>query len=507
MPAAIDALSRLEARLQHDATINAAVTEPDAGTFHDFITHVAPEVEHHHFARKLSDVLQRVADGSLQRLIIQCPPRHGKSLQSSRLFPAYYLRRHPERWVGLASYGAELATGFSRVARSYYAASGGTIDPSSKAADRWETGRGGGMWSAGVGGALTGRGGSLLVVDDPVKGAAEADSPTYRQRLKDWWESVLRSRLEPGGAIVVIMTRWHEDDLVGHLLELERETTMPEHWHVVDLPAIAHSTNDGNDFPPTCTIEPDWRQPGEPLCPERYPLPELQKIKASSTARNWLALYQQQPTAGAGSVFFREWFRYYDTAPQRFARLIGSIDCTFKDSDGSDFVALSVWGQNPDGMYLLDMANRRLSFTNTMDLIVAMAGRWRWSELLVEDAANGAAVIDTLSQKALGYAVRAVKPLGGKVARANACTIEFEQGRVWFPREAPWLRSFENQLLSFPTGAHDDMVDTTTMAINYVQGSGPMRVSTAVTGHGQPGYQQPRDQAMRVMGVRQARVV
>jgi len=499
MPRLLDPIGRLSASIAHAQTINASTTESDPGSFSAFIRHVAPEVDHHQFAQKLSYVLQQVADGTISRLIIQCPPRHGKSLQSSRLFPAYYLRRHPERWVGLASYGAELATGFSRVARSYYVASGGTIDPSSKAADRWETGRGGGMWSAGVGGALTGRGGSLLVVDDPVKGAAEADSPTYRQRLKDWWESVLRSRLEPGGAIVVIMTRWHEDDLVGHLLELERETTMPESWHIVDLPAIAHSTNDGNDFPPTCTIEPDWRQPGEPLCPERYPLPELQKIKASSTSRNWLALYQQQPTAGAGSVFFRQWFKYEDDPPSRFARSIASLDCTFKDSDGSDFVALTVWGQDGEGMHLLDLVNRRLSFTHTMEMIVAMAARWRWSELVVEDAANGAAVIDTLTQKALGYAVRSVKPLGGKVARANACTIEFEQGRVWFPREAPWLRSLENQLLSFPTGAHDDMVDSLTMAINYVQGTGPMRVSTANTGHGRQGYREPKDPAGRIL--------
>jgi predicted phage terminase large subunit-like protein len=498
MPVA-DPFTKALAQIEHAAQSRQIITSPPAGTFAEFITTNAPEIDQHRFVRSLTGVLQQIVDGTLSRVIIQCPPRHGKSLLASRLFPAYYLRRHPDRWVGLASYGAELATGFSRLARSYYVLSGGAMNPASRAADNWETGEGGGMWSAGVAGTLTGRGGHLLVVDDPIKDAQTADSPTYRQRLKDWWESVFRTRLEPGGAIVVIMTRWHTDDLVGHLLEMEGDTTLPERWHIVDLPAIASEQAERSlGFPDTCTIEPDWRIPGEPVCPERFPLLELEKIRASSTQRNWLALYQQRPTAGEGTLFRREWFRYYDTAPKRFNRLVASIDCTFKETSSSDYVALTVWGQNADGMYLLDLENRRLSFTATMDLIGTMALRWRWAELLVEDAANGAAVVDMLSHKALGYAVRSVKPLGGKVARANAASIEFEQGRVFFPQEAAWLRLYEEQLKAFPTAAHDDMVDSTTQAINYVQGTHLMRVSTAVYSHGS-GQAEPKDKAERIL--------
>jgi predicted phage terminase large subunit-like protein len=461
------------------------------GPFDEFLTQVEPGFELHDFSRKLAAVLQRVADGDLKRVIIQCPPRHGKSLQASRLFPAYYLRRHPNRWVGLSSYGAELASGFSRAARSYYQLSGGQFDPSSKAADRWETGLGGGMWSAGVGGALTGRGGSLLVIDDPVKGAAEADSPTYRQRLKDWWESVLRTRLEPGGAILVIMTRWHQDDLVGHLLEIERASELPERWHVVDLPAV--KTPDDRAFPASCTIEPDWREPGEPLCPERFDLTELNRIRAGSTERSWQALYQQRPTAAAGSVFMRDWFRFYNPAEidGGWQRVIASIDCTFKASSSSDFVALTIWGERHDGVYLRDVVNRRLTFTETVAAISASWQRWQFTELLVEDAANGQAVIDTLTRSAQGFLIRAVRPLGGKEARANAAAPQFEQGRVFFPTDAPWVSVLSEQLLAFPTGAHDDLVDSTTQLLNHVAGTGPMRVSTVSWGHSAGPYATP----------------
>jgi predicted phage terminase large subunit-like protein len=456
----------------------------DPGRFVDFLPAVEPSFELHQFSLTLAGVLQRVADGEIQRLIIQCPPRHGKSIQASRLFPAYYLRRHPGRWVGLASYGAELASGFSRAARAYYILGGGQLDPGSKAADRWETGHGGGMWSAGVGGALTGRGGSLLVIDDPVKGAAEANSPTYRQRLKDWWESVLRTRLEPGGAIVVIMTRWHQDDLVGHLLEIERGSDLPERWHIVDLPAV--KTADPPLFPPSCTVEPDWRQPGEPLCPGRFDLIDLDRIRAGSTERSWQALYQQRPTAAAGSVFLREWFRFFNPAQidGGWMRLIASIDCTFKASSSSDFVALTIWGQRADGAYLLDVVHRRMTFTQTVAAIQASWQHWQFGELLVEDAANGQAVIDTLSRSAQGYGIRSVRPMGGKEARANAAAPQFEQGRVWFPTDAPWLTLLTEQLLAFPTGAHDDLVDSTTQLLNYIAGTGPVRYTTASWGHG-----------------------
>lgn len=465
----------------------AAMASPAGGivgSFRDFIRIVAPTFEFYRHVDVLVDLLQQVADGSLTRLVIMLPPRHTKSLLASRLFPAYYLRRHPTSWVGLASYGAELAEGFSREARAYYQANGGTLDAASRATNRWNTTGGGGMWAVGVGGGATGRGYSLGIVDDPVKDAQEADSPTYRQRAQDWWDSVFATRAEPGAAQVVIQTRWHLDDLTGFLLERETTTERPEAWTVVDLPAIAGEQSLA--LPTSCSVIPDWRQAGEPLCPERFPLDRLEQIRASSASRWWQALYQQRPTLAGGAIFAREWLRYFDPErlpPTGWTRLLASIDCTFKDASNSDFVALTIWGQRAEGLYLLDITHRRMGFTATVTAIEGAWQRWRFAELLVEDAANGPAVIDTLKRSAAGYSIRAVRPLGGKAARANAAAPQFEQGRVWLPQGAPWLRTYVDQLLAFPSAAHDDLVDSTTQAINYVAGTGPMKVSTAHYGH------------------------
>ena len=468
--------------------------EIPVGTFREFICQVCPDYPFSPHTEGLVALLQRVADRELARLILQVPPRHYKSTTASRLFPAYWLRRYPNQWVGLGCYGAELAEGFGRDARTFYRESGGDLDPSSNAVGRWGTTGRGGLWTTGVDGGATGKGYHLGVIDDPVKDALQADSPAYRERLKNWWDSVIYTRREPGAAIVLIQTRWHQEDLIGYVMSKEddlierEEVAQSDHWHVVDLAAIAPPVQDVSVFPATCTVEPDWRKPGEALDPLRVPLEELLKTRATLRDRWWDALYQQRPSAAGGSVLRKEWFRYYDeTLPiPRFGRLIGSIDCNFKETKNSDFVALLIWGQktagDDAGMWLLDVFNIRLAFTETVELVKGQAERWQWQELLVEDKANGSAVIDTLKRQATGYAIREVNPLGGKVARANACALEFEQGRVWFPRQAPWLRAYEQQLTEFPTSSKDDMVDSTTQAINYVLGSSVMRVSTAQWG-------------------------
>jgi predicted phage terminase large subunit-like protein len=198
---------------------------------------------------------------------------------------------------------------------------------------------------------------------------------------------------------------------------------------------------------------------------------------------------------GELAIFYRQWFRYYEAGGELpgFNRILASVDATFKDGKSTDFVAITVWGQCADGMYLLDLVNRRMGFTETVETVKSLALRWQWQELLVEDKANGPAVIDTLKQGALGFSIREVQPLGGKVARANACTLQFRDGRVWFPSVAPWLAKFEQQLISFGVrkDGHDDMVDSTTQALNYIAGTGPMRVSTVSWGHSAGLYATP----------------
>jgi hypothetical protein len=249
---------------------------------------------------------------------------------------------------------------------------------------------------------------------------------------------------------VVIQTRWHLDDLTGFLLEREATTERPEEWTVIDLPAIAGEPPLA--LPSSCKVIPDWRQTGEPLCPERFPLERLEQIKASSASRWWQALYQQRPTLAAGSIFIREWFRYYNPAelPQAgWVRIRASIDCTFKDGAGSDFVGLTIWGQRAEGLLLLDLLNRRMGFTATVAAIEGAWQRWQFSELVIEDAANGPAVIDVLKRRAAGFSLRAVRPLGARApgrmprprssSRAGSCSRRVLPG--WRTTNASCSRS------------------------------------------------------------------
>jgi hypothetical protein len=217
------------------------LTVPRAGiesppSFREFVSRVNPRYRWYRHCEVLAGVLQRVADGEIDRLLIFMPPRHGKSECVSRLFSAYYLSRFPDRWVGVNSYGADLAYTLSRSARENYARFGGTISGDSSAVKHWETGRGGGLWAAGVGGPITGKGWSLGIIDDPLKNAEEANSPLIRAKHKEWYGSTFYTREEPGGAIIGVMTRWHEDDLFGWLLE--ESTRGGDEWFVISMPAV-----------------------------------------------------------------------------------------------------------------------------------------------------------------------------------------------------------------------------------------------------------------------------
>jgi predicted phage terminase large subunit-like protein len=506
MPAvgATVALAALEARA---AAVNKPPQAPYNGSYADFIAEVCPDYPLTANNLRLISILQRVADGELKRLMLFLPPRHYKSTTVSRLFPAYWLRRNPRQYVGLGSYGATLAEGFSRAARGYYVSSGGVLDRSSASVNQWATGARGGMWAVGVDGAGSGLGYDLGIIDDPHKNRLEAESPTYRQRVKDWIDAVFMTRQEPTAAVVLLMTRWHVDDAAGYLLEKERqmiaagEQDLAEQWHIVSMPAIAPDDTTSILFPPTCTVEHDNRQPGEALDPERIPLKKLQQFRATLISRDWESLYQQSPKIVSGAVFFRDWFRYWAPAGKGqpgdqeqhkgFIRTILSVDAAFKDTTNSDHVALLLWGQADAGMFLLHIINQRLSFTATVATITQLYAQRPFSELLVEDKANGAAVIDTLKQQARGYAIREVNPLGGKIPRANASTLQWEQGRVFLPRLHPQLKAFEDQHLAFPSTDKDDMVDATSQLLNYVAGTGPMRVSTVSYGLGGAAPERP----------------
>lgn len=456
-------------------------------TFREFIHQVAPHVQFYQHVEQLIDVLQRVADNLLYRLMIFMPPRHGKSEIASRLFTAYYLYRHPQRFVGVTSYGANLAYTLSRSARDNYRASGGEL--ATEGVEMWETPQGGGLWAAGVGGPITGKGAYLLLVDDPVKNAEEAASMTLREKQKEWWRSTFYTRQEPDAAIVVIQTRWHEDDLSGWLLANETDVdSEPEGWHIVCMPALAEPLP---PFPASCTVEADTREPDEPLCVERYPLRKLQRIRANVGEEVWSSLYQQRPRSAEGDIFNWTWWdgrnRYSADDGRTRNRAIGIWqfwDTAFKDETSNDPSACLEFELWPDYRLAVRFVfNERIQGAFLPDKIREFAERANRSgklqAVVIEDKASGTTSIQTLRATAppwLANIIQAFEPTGTKEYRARKAAIWCARDCVLLPHPSesvPWLYDFADpqagQLFRFPKAAHDDMVDAFSMGIIYVE--------------------------------------
>lgn len=465
-------------------------------SFREFIQKTNPKYQFYPHLEKLIAILQRVADGEIKRLMVFMPPRHGKSETVSRLFSAYYLYRYPERWVGLNSYGDGLAVTLSRNARENYRFAGGAFGDA-ESAHHWETADKGGMWAAGVGGPITGKGFHLGIIDDPVKNAEDAQSDAVREKHKDWYKSVFLTREEPESAVIIVQTRWNEDDLSGWQLSQEQgEDELPERWHIVCMEAI--KSDKSPEFPPTCVVELDDRQPGEALCPERYDSERLQRIRKRVGTYYWSALYQQVPQPDEGNIFKRQHWRYWKPKgvnlppvyvrlpdatllevqavdlPDRFDEMAQSWDCAFKDTKTSDFVDGQVWGRTGANKYMLDYFKERTDISGTIRGVEGFTAKWPKAILkLIEDKANGPAVIQLLTNKIAGLV--AVDPQGGKISRAYAAQPEVESGNVYLPHPAlaPWVNDFIASCAAFPTGAHDDDVDAfTQMMIRWQQATG-----------------------------------
>jgi predicted phage terminase large subunit-like protein len=404
--------------------------------------------------------LEAVERGEIRRLMVFMPPRHGKSEVVSKKFPAYFLGKNPHKEVIISSYSADLAMDFSRISRNTLKEWGEglwnvNLAKDSGAVGRWGIeGTRGGLTAAGVGGPITGRGAHVAIIDDPFKNWQDAASKTIRDNVYDWYRSTLRTRLAPNGAIILVMTRWHEDDLAGRLLEESKNGT-GEKWEVVSLPAVAE--------------EEDvlGRKEGDVLWPERFHPNEYADIKKAVGTRLWISLYQQRPSPDEGQIFRRNWWKFYKQAPSSFDEILQSWDCTFKESDNSDFVVGQVWGKIGADRYLLDQVRARMDFPATITAIRSMTAKWpQASSILVEDKANGPAVIATLEREI--YGIIPINPEGGKIVRAQAVSPQIESGNVFLPDPsiANWVHDYLEEFAAFPNGAHDDMVDSTTQALN-----------------------------------------
>lgn len=442
-------------------------TEPES--FRQWTETAHPRFTWYRHCEVLGRVLEKVAEGELRRVMIFCPPRHGKSEQTSRLFTAYYLTRFPERWVGLASYGAEFATDLARNAKEFYLAGGGELRGDQRAAANWRTAKGGGLWSAGAGGSITGRGGNLLVIDDPLKNAEEAASETIRRRHQEWWQSTFRTRAEPDSAIVIIQTRWHTEDLSGWLLSREGgEAT--EGWHIVNLPAIAEGPS---EIPATCTLELDWRNPGEALCPERYDLPALNALRGGTGPYYWSAMFQQRPAPRGGGMFERAWFeiipatpqpvaqriRYWDkagTAGGDGARTAGVLMARSGDSFTIESVVAGRWGAT----------ERERVISQTAQADKAAHGRVAtWVEQEPGSGGKESAEATVRGLSLAGFSAHAEPVRGDKALRAEPLAGAASVGNVRL-KAGEWCEGFLSEIELFPMGALKDQVDAASGAFN-----------------------------------------
>ena len=475
-------------KLIKDVKAAKTVKNADRVILWKFIRKVFPQYKFYKFHATVIEQLQRVIDGKCNRLILQVPPRHGKSLLASQLLPAAYLLAHPDRYVGISSYSAELAEGFSRKAREYFKDGGGVLNPSSQAVNAWGTDTGGGLWAAGVGGAVTGRSGHLLIIDDPVKNREDAESTRMMEKLNDWYTSTLYTRLEPHvGAIVVIQTRWSENDMIGQLLDNEMNVSEDgrENWTIVDLPALYEDISDRPVLPAHCPAVADWREKtGEALCPQRYNDKALRRIREAVGSRDFASLYQQRPAPEGGNMFDPSWWQYYDwdTRLPEFQRIMLSVDCTFTNAKNSDYVVGAVVGQAGNSFYVLDIVREKLDVVGTMMMIARMYDKHALSGTVIELAASGYAVYQMMQKKVPGLI--GFKPEKSKTARASGIVALVEAGNVFLPASASWMDAFLNEFALFPASKNDDMVDALTMAINYCSQRSAPQMTTVTWGRG-----------------------
>ena len=332
------------------------------------------------------------------------------------------------------------------------------VSQDSKAANEWFTTHGGSMFTAGVGGPLTGRGGDLMVIDDPVKNAQEANSQVIRESHWAWWETTASTRLEPGSSALVVMTRWHEDDLAGRLLERE-----PGEWEEIRLPAIAE--------------EDDWlgREVGAPLWPERWSLERLLAIRARRSAHVWASMYQQRPAPQEGGIWKRVWLRYariegdYLVLDGRRRYLLSSLakfltmDVAASVKTRADWTVIGCWCVLPGGeLVLLDVHRARMEGPEHEPALRSMLSRWNASVAWIESASFGLTLIQNARRN--GLPIRELKADSDKIARALAATPAFEAGMVYFV-QGSWLGKLEDELLSFPNASHDDQVDVVSYGV------------------------------------------
>lgn len=426
----------------------------------DFLATVVANYQRSAHVALIAEHLEAVERGEIRRLVVTAPPRHSKSLTVAQGFAAWYVGRNPERAVVVASYGAELAEGHSRRARGFllrpsWPFPGVAVSAESAAVGRWNTTSGGGMRAVGVGGAITGFGADVLILDDLIRGRADADSQAIRDSTDRWLREDALTRLQPGGAVVAVGTRWHEDDPLGRILA----GPGADEWTVLNLPALAEEN------------DPLGRDEGEALWPDWFPVERLLELREELGSRGFAALYQGAPTPAEGATFKRDWLAgTYPRPPETGLTIVTGCDASFGKGTGSDYSALVTIAGDGTYFYVLDATRGRWEFSDLVAAIKRSAETWGPTAVLVEDSAAGQSAIQEL-RRSTDLPIVAVKPEGSKTARADAVTPLFEAGRVLFPEASPpWRDDLLEELASFPAGKHDDQVDAVVYALERLRG-------------------------------------
>ena len=424
-------------------------------SFLDFVKHVWPEFIEGKHHKKIADKFNQIASGKIKRLIINMPPRHTKSEFASYLLPSWMVGRRPDLKIIQTTHTTELAIRFGRKAKTlmdspeYKEVFKTRLREDNQAAGKWETEQGGEYYAAGVGSTITGRGADLLIIDDPHS-EQDALNVTALERAYEWYTSGPRQRLQPGGAIVVVMTRWNMKDLTGMLLKSQKELKSDK-WEVIEFPAIMPSN--------------------KPVWPEYWKKEELEGVKASISIGKWNAQWMQNPTAEEGSLIKREWWKTWEKdAIPPLQHIIQSYDTAFLKKETADYSAITTWGvfqpndDSPPNLILLDALKERLEFPELRKTALEQYRYWNPETVIIESKASGLPL--TYELRKMGIPVINYTPSKGndKHARVNAVAPLFESGVIWAP-DHKFAEEVIEECASFPYGDHDDLVDSMTQAV------------------------------------------
>jgi predicted phage terminase large subunit-like protein len=423
--------------------------------FLTFVKHIWPQFIEGSHHKTIAEKFNKLANGEIKRLIINMPPRHTKSEFASNLLPAWMIGRKPDLKIIQTTHTTELAVRFGRKAKTlidspeYQQVFKTRLKEDSQAAGKWETSQGGEYYAAGVGSAITGRGADLLIIDDPHS-EQDAMNGAALEKAYDWYTSGPRQRLQPGGSIVLVMTRWNSKDLTGALLRSQKEVKSDE-WHVVEFPAILPS--------------------GKPVWPEYWKLDELERVKASLSVGKWNAQWMQNPTSEEGSIIKREWWNVWDEDHiPKLHHVIQSYDTAFLKKETADYSAITTWGvfyptqDSGPNLILLDALKGRYEFPELKRVAKEQYDYWKPETVVIESKASGLPL--TYELRKMNIPVVNFSPSKGndKHARVNAVAPLFESGQIWAP-EQKFAEEVIEECAAFPYGDHDDLVDSMTQAV------------------------------------------